>query len=44
MNSIIDSVSKSGRYIFTIPLIMFGINHLTMADLMAAVTPENRTA
>lgn len=39
MNSIIDSVSKSGRYIFTIPLIMFGINHLTMADLMAGMVP-----
>lgn len=39
MNSIIDSVSKSGRYIFTIPLIMFGANHLMMADLMAGMVP-----
>ena len=39
MNSIIDSVSKSGRYIFTIPLIMFGINHLTMANVMAKMVP-----
>ncbi len=39
MNSIMDSVSKSGRYIFTIPLIMFGINHLTMANVMAGMVP-----
>lgn len=39
MNSIIDSVSKSGRYIFTIPLLMFGLNHLTMADKMAGMVP-----
>lgn len=39
MNSIIDSVSKSGKYIFCIPLVMFGLNHLTKADLMAAMVP-----
>lgn len=39
MNSIIDSVSKSGKYIFTIPLIMFGISHLTKADMMAGMVP-----
>ncbi len=39
MNSIVESVSKSGKYIFTIPLIMFGINHLTKADMMAGMVP-----
>ncbi len=39
MNTIIDSVSKSGKYIFTIPLIMFGISHLTKADTMAGMVP-----
>lgn len=39
MNSIIESVTKSGRYIFTIPLIMFGVNHLTQADMMAGMVP-----
>lgn len=39
MNSIIDSVSKSGRYIFTIPLVVFGINHLTNANAMAGMVP-----
>jgi putative oxidoreductase len=39
MNSIIESVSKSGKYIFCIPLIMFGISHLTKADTMAGMVP-----
>lgn len=39
MSSIIESVAKSGRYIFCIPLIMFGVNHLTKADMMAAMVP-----
>ncbi len=39
MNSIIDSVSKSGKYIFTIPLIMFGFSHLTQANMMAGMVP-----
>ena len=39
MNTIIDSVSKSGKYIFTIPLIVFGVSHFTKADMMAGMVP-----
>ncbi len=39
MSSIISGFAKSGRYIFCIPLIMFGINHLTKANMMAGMVP-----
>lgn len=39
MNLIIENVSKSGRYIFCIPLVVFGLNHLTKADMMAGMVP-----
>ncbi len=39
MNSIIESISKSGRYIFAIPLIMFGFSHLMNASAMEAMVP-----
>lgn len=39
MNSILDSISKSGRYVYTIPLIMFGVSHFAQAEKMAGMVP-----
>jgi len=39
MNSIIASFSKSGKYLFCIPLVMFGMNHIMKADMMAGMVP-----
>lgn len=39
MNSIIESISKSGKYIFAIPLVMFGLSHFGKADMMASMVP-----
>jgi uncharacterized membrane protein YphA (DoxX/SURF4 family) len=39
MNSIMDALSKAGRHIFALPLIMFGVSHFTKADRMVAMVP-----
>ncbi|MCB1202404.1 MAG: DoxX family protein [Leptospiraceae bacterium] len=41
MDKIIDSVSgRVAKIIFVLPLIMFGLNHLTMANAMAGMVPS----
>ena len=39
MNSIITLFGKSGRFLFCIPLIMFGISHLNPPDQMVKMVP-----
>ncbi|MBV6492367.1 MAG: hypothetical protein LDLANPLL_00360 [Turneriella sp.] len=39
MDSIISAFGKSGRYLFCIPLVAFGMNHLTQASMMAGMVP-----
>ncbi|HRP69992.1 MAG TPA: DoxX family protein [Turneriella sp.] len=39
MDSIISGFGKIGRYIFCIPLVAFGMNHLTQAPMMAGMVP-----
>jgi putative oxidoreductase len=34
------SISKLGKYLFLVPFLLFGINHLRSADMMAGMVPK----
>jgi putative oxidoreductase len=34
------NLTKLGKYLFLAPFLMFGINHLTKADMMAGMVPS----
>jgi putative oxidoreductase len=34
------SISKLGKYLFLVPFLVFGINHLRMADMMGKMVPS----